>query len=238
MGTFYEKKERVLTSYCDSDGQLGIPACFDLFMDIATEHQEELGSGVSALARKGKYWVAAKTRLEWTGRPRLLDKITTVTWLESPGAFWNNRDYVLESEGMVVVLGVTQWVILDSQTGRPMKMQEMFPDGLPFDNKQCISDPFTKMPRDLEWRYLGKHLVQSTDIDIAKHMNNVAYVRAIQEQFNVEEWQKMDIRSFEIQYKRPCVEHDQIDFYQSRRGEILYIKAEKGEEIVLQAIIK
>jgi len=53
--------------------------------------------------------------------------------------------------------GVTQWVILDSQTGRPMKMQEMFPDGLPFDNKQCISDPFTKMPRDLEWRYLGKH---------------------------------------------------------------------------------
>lgn len=235
---YYEKEIHILTSRCDSNGCLGIADSVDLFMDIATEHQEKLGSGVTELARQNKFWVTAKTRVDFIHHPKLLDRVTLSTWISKPKAIYGDRQYCIKKDGEPMVVGKTQWTIIDVNSGRPDNVSGIYPEGTAFPEDAAIDEPFIRVTGEMTWEPFAEYTVRSTDIDIGHHMNNVAYIRAFQSLFSVKEWNEMNLHSIEIQYKLPCFEGDILSFSRCKQNEKTFYKAHTGDKLHTLIIVQ
>lgn len=205
------KELTVQASQCDSTSRLGVPQTFQLCMDLAGEHAEALGNGITSMLQRGLFWVAVKTKLRLLRRPALLDNVTASTWPEPPGRMREDRDYLVTAGGETLVAGKTEWTILDRNSGGLHSPREgIYPDGLDFCAEQCCPEPYHRFRGEFTDAPFAEYTVCSTDIDMGGHMNNAAYVRMIAGLFPVTEWNAMDVKELEVHYRASCYEGDTL----------------------------
>ncbi len=72
-----------------------------------------------------------------------------------------------------------------------------------------------------------EYTVHSGDIDVGRHMNNVAYVRMMLDRFTTAQLSQFAVSEYEIVYKNPCYE-----------GEKLRICTRDSGAQVLQTVLK
>lgn len=222
------KEYIVPISFCDNKAQLSFTGIFNLFMDLATEHAAVLGIGNNDLREKNCFWVAAKSRINIRRRPSMLESVTASTWPEKPKTIRYNRYYTISDESGVIVEGKTEWTILDADSGRPQKSADVYPDTLEHLTDTVCDAPFGRISADFsECEEIARHTVESQDIDLSAHMNNVAYIRAVLCAFSTKEIEEMDIKEIEIAYRLQCFE-----------GELLSIRRRNAENAVELGIIK
>ena len=219
MKAIYERELTILPSMCDGEGRLSVPDTFALFMDIATEHAEALNIGFRALMPRSLFWLTVRTRIRFYRRPGLVERITAATWPETPERSRCNRDYVLRQGEQVLAEGRTEWMIMNTQTGRLCPTDAVFPRGLDLVEDRVLPGPYMKLTDDFaEAETFGSYTVRSTDIDVGGHMNNAAYVRAIAGAFTADAWRAMNIREMEVSFRTPCFEGETLKF-QRRQGD-------------------
>lgn len=215
---------KVPVSGCDHSSKLSFIGIFNLFMDIATEHADILNISNEYLREKNCFWVAAKTRVKVLRRPMLNEEIQVATWPEKPGNIRCNRYCTLSDTEGVIVEAKTEWTILDGTTGKPQKTKDIYPESLEHLDDVVCAQPFERFKTDFSvCEEIGTHKVVSADIDMSRHMNNVAYIRMALSAFTCEELDKMNIEEIEIAYKVQCYE-----------GEVLSIRrlmTDSGMEI-------
>ena len=205
-------------SMCDSKARMTFTACVNLFMDMATVHAEMIGNGPTVLTPKGLFWITAKTRIRILRAPLLTETVTVSTWPEKPGAFKGDRDYEITSGDSILVLGKTEWCVIDFGTKRPARVKSVYPEGMEYLDDVSIPEGFEKINDTFEADPYATHKVDSSDIDIGGHMNNGAYVRALMSTFSVKELNDLKPTSLEIVYLESCYE-----------GDILYFRREITE---------
>ena len=106
MQNFYERDLTILPSMCDATAKLGIPNAFALFMDLATEHAEILGVGMNGLMKQGLFWLTVRTRIRFSDRPAMTEKVRLRTWPEAPERSRCNRDYAILRGDEIIVSGL------------------------------------------------------------------------------------------------------------------------------------
>ncbi len=222
------KEYIVPISFCDNKAQLNFTGIFNLFMDLATEHAAALGIGNNDLREKNCFWVAVKSRISIKRRPAMLESVTAATWPEKPKTIRYNRYYTVCDESGVIIEGKTEWTILDSESGRPQRSSDVYPQELEHLSDTVCDAPFERLSADFsECEEIARHTVESQDIDLSRHMNNVAYIRAVLSAFSTKEIEAMDIKEIEIAYRLQCFE-----------GEVLSIRRRITENAVEIGIIK
>lgn len=228
MENILVKEYTVPVSACDNTGRLSVAGIFDLFMDMATEHGASINLGMDDLAQKGCFWVAAKSRVQFDCRPKMLQSVKVSSWPEKPGNIRCNRYYTIASGEDVIVKGKTEWTILDMETGRPKKSAEVYPQGLEHLENVVCPEPFRRMSTDFtDCEEFLKYTITSRDIDVSQHMNNVAYIRTVLSAFTCKELEEMNINEIEITYRAQCYE-----------GEILSIRRRDVENGIEIGVIK
>ena len=180
-----------------------MPDTFDLFMDIATEAAGEMGVGFDFLKRRGLFWITVKTRIRFLERPPVLSRVNVSTWPEAPGEKRCDRCYqVTDAAGRPLIQGRTEWAIVSVLTGRPQRIDRLMPEGLSYDGGGALlPEPFPMIDEAFPEPPFAAHKVVSTDIDMARHMNNVAYVRAIAGAFTVKEWKRLDVKQLDVIFR-------------------------------------
>jgi len=223
-----EKKYCVPVSSCDHNAYLSFVGIFNAFMDIATEHACLLGIGNDSISKDGCFWVAAKTRIRAIRRPFMQEETILSTWPEAPGNIRCNRYCTISDDQGVLVEGKTEWTIIDAQSGRPVKTKEIYPEGLVHLEDVVCEEPFLRFKTDFsECEEILTHKVLSSDIDMSKHMNNVAYIRAVMAAFSCEELDRMNISEIEIAYRLQCFE-----------GEFLSLRKRQTEDGMEIGVLK
>lgn len=224
MENFISRDYLVLTSFCDAEGKLGIRNTFDIYMDMAAIHAAHLGVSYYDMLEYRCYWVAVRTRVKFYDRPALGDDITAVTWPGKPGLAKMDRFYQLRKGDRVVSEGRTEWGVQDIDTGLVRRTSSYpYPVELPYREERVCAEPFSLF-RDTD---VGEenpprlYTVGSMDIDVGRHMNNVAYIRMLLGLFSTEELAAMDISEVEIAYRRACFEGEELRIYQSSDGNAL-----------------
>ena len=222
------KNYTVPVSACDNKGVLSVPGIFDLFMDMATEHGASINLGMDDLKKKGCFWVAEKSRVQFTRRPKMLERVVVSSWPEKPGNIRCNRYYTITSDEGVIIKGKSEWTILDMQTGRPKKSAEVYPTELVHREDVVCEEPFVRMNTDFtDAEEILSYTVTSRDIDVSQHMNNVAYIRAMLSAFSCKELESLDISELEIAYRVQCFE-----------GEVLSIRRRNVEDGIEIGVVK
>ena len=223
-----ERTFPIMPSQCDCSGHLGIPNAFSMFMDIATEHADILGIGLKDLAPQHRFWLTVRSKAQFFRLPALSEKVTLSTWPEHPDARKCNRDYMLRSGDEILIAGKTEWAVIDTSSGRLVRVDTIYPEGLEILDDLSIADGYSVFTNDLsDAVLLGSYKVSSNDIDLGGHMNNVAYIRAFPALFTTKEWSELGIREMEMWYRAQCFENDTFSIYQKDVGEaneVYYVK--------------
>ena len=224
MNPIYTKSITILPSQVDAWGRLSPAHTFDLFMDTATEAAGAMGVGWDFLMRRGMFWITVKARVRFIDPPRLLDAVEVVTWPEAPGDMRCNRYYEVRKNGSVLAQGVTEWAIVDIQSGKPQPLAGILPPELEYPRATACPGPFPMIDGDFPEPPFAEYLVTATDIDMARHMNNVAYVRAIINAFPLKAWKALNVRQMDVIFLTSAHEGDALRFQQRRDGHILDIR--------------
>ena len=218
MNPIYAKTVTILPSQVDAWGRLSPAHTFDLFMDTATEAAGAMGVGWDFLMRKGMFWITVKARVRFIDPPRLLDAVEVATWPEAPGDMRCNRHYEIRKNGEVLAQGLTEWAIVSTSNGKPQPLAGILPQALEYPEATACPGPFPMIDGDFPDPPFAEHLVTATDIDMARHMNNVAYVRAIIDAFPLKAWKAMDVKQIDMIFLSSAHEGDTLRFQQRREA--------------------
>ena len=217
-------------SRCDSSGRLGIADAAALFMDIAGEHADLLGIGQEALGADGGFWLTVKSMYRFFRRPGFGETAELSTWPKPPERRKCYRDYLLSSGGEPLAAGRTEWAVMDISSGKLRHLDDLYPANMELYDASALTDDFSRFEDDpAEGLMLGTYTVRSTDIDVGRHMNNVAYIRAFASLFPSAEWNSLDIRFLEIWYRSQCFEGEELRLLQKSydgRNEVSFIKTD------------
>ena len=214
MNAVYSIQRRVGASMCDSTGRLGLSNCFALFQDVASEHAEEVGVGFAAMRARGSFWLTVRTRVRFYRRPELMEPVEASTWAHAPGAMRVDRFYRLRAGEEMLAEGRTEWCIYDVEKGtvRPMAEAGFDPEHIDFCEETVLPAPYARFRHDFaEADRVRVHEVQPSDVDLGRHMNNVAYLRLLTDSFSMEELERMDVEEMEILFCLPCFEGQALD---------------------------
>lgn len=216
MKSIWQEEHEIRSSLCDAEGRLGIPNTFDLFMDLASVHAAHLGVSYYDMLKRRCYWVAVRTRVRFYDRPRLGETVTAETWPGKPGLAKSDRYCRLLCGSKAAAEGRTEWAAQDIESGAVRRTDSFgFPIDLDFCPERVCAEPFTRF-KDFDEgaaEQVRIYTVDAMDIDMGKHMNNVAYIRMLLGAFTTEELETMRISEVEISYRRACFEGEALKVY-------------------------
>lgn len=93
-------------------------------IEAATQHSSSVGSGYEKCIELGGTWVAKSHTIEYKKPSFENDELQMETWIEDIGKIMSTRRYELTrpSDSAVICEGKTEWVFVDSEKMRPMKI--------------------------------------------------------------------------------------------------------------------
>ena len=242
MNNHLIKNYTVQTSLCDAQGLLGIRNLFDICMDLASEHAEQLGVGYYDMLERHAFWIAVRTRIRFSARPRLGESFAAMTWPGKPGLAKCDRFYRLYRGDQVFAEGRTEWAGQDTETGIVRRSNSFgYPMELePLPEVVC-AEPFTRF-RDAdvsEMEPVRRYTVDPMDVDVGRHMNNVAYIRMLLGTFSTEEQAGMDAREMEVSYRRACYEGEELSVYRWREEDAWRFEVRRPDrETAVHALLR
>lgn len=236
-----DKEIYISPSLCDHSGKLGIPNTFSLFMDLAGEHAEALGIGQTYMGERGLFWVAVKTRIRLFSRPKIMSLVTASTWSDVLERIRTYRYYTVTDGSQLISEGKTEWTIINMNSGKIARFDDGMKAMVPVPEKTVCNGEFSRVKDSFsDAEQFGVYTVRSADIDMGKHMNNAAYVRALIGAFSTDELDSMNISELEICYRIPCYEGEKLTFKRIKTDsgyEIGVIKADgKAAAVIIMTI--
>lgn len=237
MENTFSKEYMILTSSCDAEGKLGVRNLLDIFMDMASVHASRLGVGYYDMLKQHCYWVAVRTRVKIYERPALEQTVTATTWPGKPGLVKMDRFYQMTRDGRVLADGRTEWGVQDIDTGAVRRSDSFgYPADLAYREERVCAEPYTRF-RDMDtsdMKPVRVCTVDPMDIDLGRHMNNVAYIRMLLGTFSTAEQAEMDLSELEISYRRACFEGETLSVYRRQENSVwkLQVQKENGETAV------
>lgn len=220
MDAVYTSRLRVGASMCDFSGRLGLANTFALFQDVASEHAEAIGVGFAAMRARDSFWLTVRTRVHFYERPELMLPVEASTWAHAPGATRCDRFYRLTTGEKLLAEGRTEWCVYDIVKNAVRPTAEAgFDPGIAFCEDTVLGAPYARFRHDFaDADCACKHVVQPSDVDLGRHMNNVAYLRMLTDSFRVEEQALMDVEEMEILFCLPCFEGEVLEVMRRETG--------------------
>lgn len=215
METWFTQSRVILPSSCDFSGRLGVDHAFRLFQDAAALHAEALGVGMVPMLKRNLFWLTVRTKVKLLERPGMLEEVSVSTRPIAPekGALRCLREYRIERDGAPLVLGRTEWAVMDVAAGRPVPIEGIFPGNPTLASAPEYDEPFLRVTGSLAGAgVLGEHTVRSTDIDLGGHMNNVAYIHALLGLIPAAERKAAEPAEAEVVFLSPCFEGETLTF--------------------------
>lgn len=239
MKEIYETKAEIAPSVSDATGKLGYPDTFGIFMDLASAHADRLGVGFHAMARRDLFWLTVKTQIVFKKRPDLSQSIIARTWPEIPDKIRCNRSYELEQNGEVIICGKTEWAVINTKTNSFLPAKDIYPEDVNFPQVSACALPFARISDNFgDTEPYAEYTVRSTDIDVGRHMNNTAYVRALIGSLSNAELAALNISRIDVIFRTPCYEGQKLILQKRAAEKGLDIRMSRSGETVLLASIE
>lgn len=124
ISSIYSKTFFIPQSAIDENGHVNNVAYVQWMQDIAVEHYSSVG-GVEAQGYDAT-WVVREHRIEYLRSAYSGEEIEVKTWVENIRRVRSLRKYefIRKSDSKVLVKGETDWVFVDTKTGRPLPIPE------------------------------------------------------------------------------------------------------------------
>ena len=174
----YKDNYTVTTYQVDINGRATVPALCGMMQESASRYCYENGISLEHLNPKNLTWMIIKQYVEFDNYPGWLDRVNVSTWPRTKSGIRALRDYlVTDSSGKIIAKSVTNWVLLDTVTKRPVRVDDTI-NHIHVEDNETVFTEEKKIRVDLpDSAYNDKEFnVRYSDLDINGHVNNIKYI--------------------------------------------------------------
>lgn len=174
----FEKKFEVLSFQIDPHGQLRWGALGDLMQEIAWKHADSKDFGQN-LFDQGYHWVLSRMSIQVRELPSWGDVITVKTAGRGINKLFALREFLVEDvAGNILATAMSAWLLLDSGSKRPQRPNQILPANLFPPQAKVLPEKLTSPPSVQKGQ---DFIVRPSDLDMNNHVNNVAYIRWVED---------------------------------------------------------
>ena len=220
----------IIASYqMNEKGNATLTSLAGFFQEIAGNHANANGFGFKQMIKNGHIWVLTRLKIEIQKSPVWGEEISVSTWVVNREKFFSRRDFQIHNQNNELLASASSgWMLLDIATKRPKLVEAIEMDIPMHPSKLAIEGEFSKIETVNLIDAKTDYLVRYSDLDIAKHVNNVMYTRILLDSYSYD-WRKSRVpKSFEINYLAEAVFADEL--------EVLNSKPEGKNNLVIQEI--
>ncbi|MCI4445511.1 MAG: hypothetical protein JHC32_05730 [Candidatus Aminicenantes bacterium] len=207
----HKSQYEILSFDTDYLGKAHLSALMNYLQDAARLHSIREGFSVFDLFKKGVTWVVSRYHLNINRYPALGQKILVETWASGKHSYYALRDFEAYDEKQNKILSATSsWMIIDLNSRRPVKVENLFPDDLVL-HERALEDDFPLLPivESLDYKTTFRALFE--DLDFNRHVNNVIYSRWALEGMPQEVLFSSRLFELEINYRAEAFYGDEIE---------------------------
>ncbi|MCQ2598975.1 MAG: thioesterase [Alphaproteobacteria bacterium] len=207
-------ESRVLQAYqCDRYGNVRPLILMNELQGVADKHAEQLGFGYSYCIAHGLAWVVTHYLVDVIEMPGTGEEICISTWPSVSDSLRAVRDFEIRgTDNRLMVRATSQWILIDLNTRRPVRLTEHVPDSLNL-SERAWERGFDKFP-GFEPSKTHVFKCRFDDIDVNQHINNAVYVVWATESVGYEYRNQHRLSGIEINFQKeinpntPSVEID------------------------------
>lgn len=203
----YKLESKIRYSESNSDSRLTYHALLNYLQDSSTLHSEELGESGAQLFEQNLAWILSFWQVCIEEMPKESQDITVSTWPYETKGLFGLRNFCIENDkGEKIVKANSIWVLIDTRTGRPIRITDEVSSHYPSEPKLEMDYCDRKIAVPKEYIEKEPIIVPKYFIDTNNHMNNAKYVM-VAEEYLPEDFQVKEIR---VEYKTAAVLGDVI----------------------------
>ncbi len=195
-------EQRTLQAYqCDRYGYLRPLILMNELQGMADRHAESLGVGRTFLVANNLAWVVTHYLVDIVESPREGERLSFITWPSVSDSLRTTRDFEIRgADNRLLVRATSQWVLLDMNTRRPVRLDGNIPE-FPRDDTRAWDRAFEKFP-DFDAQKTHVFKCRFDDIDLNQHINNAVYAVWATESVGYVYRDEHVLRGIEINFKR------------------------------------
>jgi medium-chain acyl-[acyl-carrier-protein] hydrolase len=176
----FEKEFEILSFQIDPKGRLRWASLADMLQEVAWKHADSRNFG-QELFDKGFMWVLSRFHIKVFEMPSWGEYIKIKTAGRGINKLFALREFEVENrQGKIIAKAMSAWLLLDIKSKRPQRPRQVLPYEL-FDDNPDISIVPDKVNLDIELLTSKSFSVNYSDLDMNNHVNNVSYIRWIED---------------------------------------------------------
>jgi acyl-ACP thioesterase len=185
----------------DRSDSMTLNSIFNFFQEAAISHAEKLGVGREAMARTNQVWLLSRMSVQVDRRPTYGETVTVRTWPRGAERLFTRRDYdILGADGQAAVRASSSWIIVDINKRRPMRPQFIV-DTMPSnEGLDALPAAALSLEENSSLQKCREHPALYTDVDANGHVNNISYIRWIEDAINPELLEQAKQMRLDINY--------------------------------------
>jgi acyl-ACP thioesterase len=204
----------------DPYGRASVRSLLNYLQEAATGDAERLDVAVDYLKENGLAWVMLRIRVEMERWPRGGDRVTVDTWPHAATRVMTERRFrVLDQEGRPLGAATTLWVILDTERRRPVRLPQFALDAIQAVMRTDRPASLEDIPALEEVQTERSFRVRFADLDVARHLNNAAYLQWAAETTPENLWSSHAPHRIDAHYMMECLLGETVDSSSRRLGE-------------------
>jgi acyl-ACP thioesterase len=216
------------------DGNISLTSLADFLQEIAWRHADSADFGRN-LGELNLMWVLSRLDIRMQKSPKWGEEIHAFTAGRGADKLFAFREFlILDANQEVLVSAMSSWLLLNTETKRPQRVETALPTHL-FDPNQKPDWQPEKIK--IEGREIYSELlkVRYSDLDLNNHVNNTSFVLWVE---NVLRENNFEATQLLINYQAECVKGDEVklSLWQTESGRI--VQGTVDEKVVLLASAK
>jgi len=239
MKLIYEQDLKVLSSWTDTNIEMGLVQSLSVVQDNMCEFFRKLGcDGLTMVPVCNCFFVVTKTKIQFNNFLKWLDKFRLVSQISNKTRIKLNlcTDLIDES-GNVFASCVQEMCAMDA-TERSLRMLNttLVPEDLEVSKDSDIG--FVRLNFDMtEDDLVFVKKVDVTNLDFYKHTNNVEYVRMMFSTLDLDFVTNNKVKDFEIHYVTESRFGNELKLYRRISDSSVTFEIRKGENVVVKALL-
>jgi medium-chain acyl-[acyl-carrier-protein] hydrolase len=195
----------------DAQGALSAGGLCNYLQEAAGDHAAALGVSVAALMQRGLTWVLSRLRLRIVRLPAAGETVRVRTWPTGAEKLFALRDFqVLDAGGACIASAVSAWLILDTTSRRPVRVQSVFDPPDVSGISRGLDIRVERLPAAQGLCREAPVVVRLSDLDANAHANNARISEWIIESVGKDTFARDGIRGLDIDFLAEAMHGDTL----------------------------
>jgi acyl-ACP thioesterase len=209
----------------DKSDRLTLSAVLQSFQEAAICHAENLGVGREDMARTGRVWILSRMSVLMERRPKYCETVTIRSWPRGGEKLFAMRNYdIRDKNNIPVVCARSAWLIVDIEKRRPLRPQSIM-DTLPQNEGLDVFPLDAGGAAAIAERgnlslaadtHAAERKALYTYVDYNGHVNNVSYIKWIEDVLDPKLLEKADKMRLDINYLNEITSGEVTEIYSAQ----------------------